>query len=198
MTAGPTIVHLVRHGAHALLSHVLAGRMPDVALSPEGVAQAEALSNRFAGRDVAAVVSSPIQRARETAAPLAARLGRPVEIDVGWEEIDMGRWTGSAMDVLHADPDWQAWNRMRGLATCPGGEAMHQVQSRALLALQRLRAAHGEAEVVAVSHSDVIKAVLAGVLGWPLDHVHRLSIDPASISTVALFDDFVRVDGVNR
>ncbi len=195
--AAPTTVHLVRHAAHALLPHVLAGRMPDVPLSPDGQAQAAALAERFAGQDIAAVVTSPIQRARETAAPLAARLTRTSVTEPGFAEIDFGRWTGLRFDALAGDPAWDAWNRLRSLACCPGGESMHGAQSRALAALHGLVVTYRGQAVVVVSHADIIKALLAPALGLSLDHLHRLRIDPASISTLVVFDTDVRVDRVN-
>lgn len=185
----PTTVHLVRHAAHGLLPHTLAGRMPGVALSDEGRAQAAALPARLG--PVGAVLSSPVQRALET----AAALGRPVAEAPGFEEIDFGRWTGLRFDALDADPAWHAWNAFRSLAACPGGETMHAAQSRALSALQGLRG--GEATVAVVSHADIIKAVLAAVLGVSLDRLDRFTVDPASISTVVLFDGYARVERIN-
>ncbi len=187
----------MRHAAHALLPHTLAGRMAGVPLSNAGRAQAAALAARFIGRPIAAVLSSPVQRAQETAAPIAATLGLPLTIEPGFEEIDFGAWTGMRFDALEHDPAWQAWNRLRSVAVCPAGESMHQAQSRAMLALARMRAEHGEADLIVVSHADVIKSVLAAALGLSLDLLHRLTIDPASISTLVLFDTDLRVDRVN-
>ncbi len=171
--------------------------MPDVPLSPDGQAQAVALADRFAGQDIAAVATSPVQRARETAAPLAARLTLTPVAEPGFAEIDFGRWTGLRFDALDGDPAWEAWNRLRSLACCPGGESMHGAQSRALTALDGLRASHRGGEIVVVSHADIIKALLAPALGLSLDHLHRLRIDPASVSTLVVFDTDVRVDRVN-
>ena len=196
MTA--TTFHLVRHAAHGLLPHTLAGRMACVPLSDEGREQASALAARFTGQAIAAVVSSPVQRAVETAIPLAAALDLTLATEPGVQEIDFGRWTGLRFAELEHDPEWHAWNRLRSVSACPGGETMHAAQSRALHALARLRATYGTAVVVLVSHADIIKALLAPALGLSLDHLHRLTIDPASISTLVLFDDDMRVDGVNR
>jgi probable phosphoglycerate mutase len=188
----------VRHGAHALLSHTLAGRMPGVPLNAVGRQQATALAARLAGQAAAAVVSSPVQRAAETAAPVAERLGLPVTLDPAFEEVDFGRWTGLGFDALDADPAWHDWNRLRSLAACPGGETMHAVQSRALDGLRRLRGRYPDQGVLLFTHSDIIKVLLSPALGLPLDRLYRLTIDPASISTLVVFDGDVRVDGVNR
>ena len=188
----------MRHATHALLPHTLAGRLPGIPLSPEGIAQAKRLAARFAGHRIAAVISSPVQRAAETAAPLAATLGLPVEIDAAFEEIDFGEWTGARFDTLAHDPAWHAWNRLRGFAGTPAGETMQGAQSRALTALARCRARFLNQAIVIVSHADIIKAILAPALGLPLDRLYRLTIDPASTSTLVIFDEDVRVDGVNR
>lgn len=172
--------------------------MAGVALSADGCEQALRLAQRFAGQPIAAVWASPVQRAQETAAPIARQLRLPVQVEPGFEEIDFGAWTGRSFEQLGLDPAWQAWNQSRSLACCPGGETMHQAQSRALLALGRLRGAYPGQEVVVVSHSDMLKAMLAPALGLPLDRLHRLTLDPASVSTMVVFDNDLRVDGLNR
>ena len=194
---GPTTVHLVRHATHGLLPHTLAGRLPGIALSPAGAAEAQALAAHF-NHPVAAIYSSPIQRALETAAPIAAALALPVMQNPGFTEIDFGEWTGARLDALAPDPAWQAWNRFRSLARCPGGETMHEAQSRALSALADCRVRHPGATVVIVSHADIIRSMLAPILGFSLDRLYRLTIDPASISTLTLFDDDARIDAINR
>ncbi len=187
----------MRHAAHALLPHTLAGRTPNVPLSAEGEAQAARLAAFFAESRTSAIVTSPIQRARETAAPIGRRLGVPPVLEPGFEEIDFGGWTGRRFDDLGADPAWQSWNRFRSLSACPGGESMHHAQSRALAALAHWRALHFGQTVIVVSHADILKALLAPALGLPLDRLHRLTIDPAGISTIVMFDDDLRVDCIN-
>ncbi|MGI4941503.1 MAG: histidine phosphatase family protein [Janthinobacterium lividum] len=187
----------MRHAAHGLLGRVLAGRMPGVPLSAEGVAQAAALADALAARPIRAVLSSPVQRAQETAAPIAARHGLPVLTDAGLDELDFGAWMGMAFDALESDPAWAVWNRCRSLAPTPGGETMVAAQARVLAAVARVRAAVGDGEAVLVGHSDVLKAVLAHLLGTPLDLLQRIELAPASRSVVVLWDGGGRVDGVN-
>lgn len=175
--------------------------MPGVGLNRDGIAQATALAGRFAehfksGR-VAAVVTSPLQRCMETAAPAAERLGLPVRVDAAFEEVNFGRWTGLSFEELDADPAWHDWNRLRSMVACPGGETMHAAQSRALEGLLRLRLAFPDQGVLVFSHSDIIKVLLAPGLGLPLDRLYRLTIDPCSISTLVVFHGDVRVDGIN-
>ncbi|MBV9735802.1 MAG: histidine phosphatase family protein, partial [Acidisphaera sp.] len=100
MTA-PTTFHLIRHATYGLIGHTLAGRTPGHALNEAGRAQAAALAASLAGRPIAAVVSSPLERARETAAPIAAGHGLAVSVDGDFNEIDFGEWTGLAFDTLH-------------------------------------------------------------------------------------------------
>ena len=181
-----TTVHLVRHAEHALLGRTLAGRMPGVGLNDAGRAQAA----RLAGLRVDAVVSSPQQRARET----AAAFGMPVQVDPTWDELDFGAWSGMDFSLLDSDPGWHLWNTARSIAPTPGGETMLAVQARAVAGLATLRAYES---VVVVSHLDVLRAVVAHVLGMPLDFVFRLDLAPASRSMVTLWDGGARVDGLN-
>ncbi len=190
-------IHLVRHAAHGLLGRVLTGRMAGVPLSIEGMAQAGALAARFSGMEIAAVLSSPMQRARETAEPIAGALGLGVTVEAGLDEIDFGAWTGRTFAALDGQPAWHAWNRHRGSAGCPGGETMLAAQSRAVSAVLRAGESYAGQHVVMVSHQDVLKAVLAHVLGTSLDHLARFSLDPASRSTLTLFDDGARVEAIN-
>lgn len=192
-----TLVHLVRHGAHDLVGRVLAGRMPGVHLGPEGRAQAERLAAALAARPLAAVLSSPQPRARETAEPIAGRHGLAVGLDPGLDEVDFGVWQGMAFAALAERADWRAWNRARGLAAgAPGGEAMAQVQARALGALARARGAGGE--VVLVGHQDVLRAALLGVLGAPLDLFGRVALAPSGRAAVRLWDDHAELEALDN
>ena len=186
-------LHLIRHASHALLGHSLAGRAPGVSLSAEGRAEAEALAARLVTRPIEAIVSSPRERARETAEPFARLRDLPIRLDAGFDEIDFGTWTGASFDALHGQPEWRHWNVFRSTAPIPGGETMHAVQARAVAAVQRI----GQGEVAVFTHSDVIKALLAHFLGMPLDLFPRVVIAPASRSVIRLFVNNVSIDGVN-
>ena len=193
-----TTVLLVRHGAHDRLDRVLCGRMPGVRLSGEGRAQAEGLAERLGHQRIAALYASPLDRARETAAPLAARLGLdPVE-EGGLAEIDVGDWAGRPFADLDGDPVWTAWNSVRSVTRPPQGETMLEVQARAVGWLERVRPAHRDQTIAAVSHQDVIKAVLAYYLGLPLDHLDRIEVGPASTSTLVVGDWGAKVHALNE
>ena len=182
-----TRLYLVRHGAHGLLGKVLAGRMPGVRLSEIGQAQADSVAVVLSGvPDIAAVVSSPLERCRETAAPIAARLGLSVDDNEALNEIDCGEWTGCAFADLAADPRWQMWNSDRHRAVVPGGEAARALQARVMPLIESYATGDGR-PVVLVSHSDVIKTVVLTLLGASLDCHDRLEIEPASITTLDLW-----------
>ncbi|HEX3350177.1 MAG TPA: histidine phosphatase family protein [Acetobacteraceae bacterium] len=186
-------LHLIRHASYGMLGRGLAGRASGYSLSEQGRAEAEALAASLASCPIDVIVSSPLERARETAEPLARRLGIPVRIDPAFTEIDFGVWTGKSFDALRGDAEWRRWNVFRSMAAIPGGETMHAVQARGLAAVQAL----SEGEVAIVTHSDVIKALLTHFLGMPLDLFPRIEIAPASRSQVRLFQDNVRVDAIN-
>ena len=193
-----TQIWLVRHASYAMSGHGLGGRA-DHALDGAGEAQAARLADYFGGRDVAAVIASPVRRATLTAAPIALALGLAVTTDTGFTEIDFGAWSQRGFDELGPEPDWRNWNEFRSTAPAADGETMLAVQSRAVAALRALAngASVGIGEVVVVSHGDVIKSVLAHCLGAPLDLMHRIEIDTASISRIALHPRGVRVLGIN-
>jgi probable phosphoglycerate mutase len=177
-----TTIILIRHGAHDLLGRVLAGRMAEVGLNAEGLAQARLLGRRLSSTPVEAVYSSPLRRARET----AQWLGTAVQIDDAFDEIDTGAWTGVDFDTLQDDREWRRWNEHRSLARCPGGESFIEVQARVARGLERLTARHPEQTIAVVTHSDIIKAAIAYCLGLPLDFHARFSIEPASLSVLVL------------
>ena len=187
---------LVRHASHGLLGKTLAGRMPGISLSPEGRVEAERLAARLGREAIDQVLTSPLERARETAAPIAARLNCPVVVADEINEIDCGEWTGQSFERLAADPRWRVWNEARAAASAPGGEAMRSVQARAMGLVRRLSA--GDGAVAMVSHSDVIKAIVAAILGLSLDRHDNFSIDPASITTVHMFGEIGRIAQMNE
>lgn len=195
--AGTTTFHLIRHGTYGLLGRVLAGRTRGHSLDETGLAQARALAEVLADRPIAAVVSSPLERTCETAAPIAARFGLEVGIEPDVIELDFGDWTGRSFESLRTWSGWEAFTRFRSTAQVPGGEAMLAVQARSVAAIVRLRAAYPDGEVVIVSHGDVIKSVLAHFLTIPIDMFRRFDIAPASRSIVAVTDADARVLAVN-
>ena len=178
---------LIRHAAHPDLGNVLSGRTPGIALSSEGRSQAGALAQRLEGFAIDALHTSPVQRARETACAIAAgRRGLATETVRALEELDFGDWAGCAFVELADDPRWETWNSARESATAPNGESMVQAQARAWRHIESAAAAMPERTIAMVTHCDIIRAVVAKVLGLTLNHIHRFDIGPASVSRLAV------------
>lgn len=176
---------LIRHAAHVDLDRRLSGRRAGVALSEAGREQAAALGRRLTGRGIERVECSPLDRTRDTAAAIAQACDVPPPAPVeALIEIDMGDWTGRAPDGFGDDPAWRAWNERRGSARIPGGESMAEAQARIAGHLAMLR----QGTVAIVTHSDMIRAAVAHVLGLPLDRLLSFDIDPASVTTVVMGD----------
>lgn len=198
-------VLLVRHGrSTANTSGVLAGRTAGVRLDETGVGQARRAAARLQGLRVAEVVSSPLTRCRETARALAAALdpAPPIRADRRLTECDYGEWEGRRLKELTREKLWRTVQAQPSAATFPGGESMTAMQSRAVEAVRRhdarIEAEHGPGAVwAAVSHGDVIKAVLADALGMHLDLFQRLHVDPASVSIVRYGASHPFVLGIN-
>lgn len=183
-----TTVLLVRHGRTAAnASGVLAGRSPGVHLDERGREQVTRLGIALGALPLDLIVTSPLERARETAAAL--RQGpssrRPVRIDKSVTECDYGDWTGQSLKRLARDPLWKVVQGTPSAVQFPGGESMLAMQQRAVDAVRRWNREVGDSSMYAVvSHGDVIKAILADALGMHLDQFQRINVDPASVSVV--------------
>lgn len=181
----PTLVLLVRHGRTPTTGTTLPGRAKGLHLSDAGRDQARHAAERIAAlKDVAAVYASPLERTRETAAPIAAARGLKVTTDRGLLECDFGDWTGGELKALSKLPEWTTVQRYPSGFRFPGGESFTEMQTRICSTLDRLVAAHPGQTVVAVSHADPIKAALAQALGTHLDLFQRIVVSPCSISAV--------------
>ena len=185
-------VILARHGrTTANVSGVLAGRSKGVHLDEHGHDQARAAGERLASLTLAAVVTSPLERCRETARAIGTAQQPPVKVasERGLLECDYGAWTGRDLKTLAKEDLWRTVQAHPAAAVFPEGESMAAMASRAVAAVRRwdadVEAEHGaDAVWVAVSHGDVIKAVLADALGLHLDSFQRIVVDPASLSVV--------------
>jgi probable phosphomutase (TIGR03848 family) len=181
-----TVVLLVRHGLTPTTGVVLPGRAPGLHLSDDGRRQAEDLAKRLAVIErIAAVYSSPLERARETAAPIAGARRQPVRVERGLLECEFGRWTGERLDKLARTPEWTIVQRNPSGFRFPGGESFVEMQARIVSALARLVERHPGETIVAVSHADPIKAAVTHALGAPLDSFQRVMVAPASVTAVA-------------
>ncbi len=198
-------VLLVRHGrTTANAEGVLAGRTPGIGLDDVGRAQVGRTAARLAEVPLAGIVSSPLQRCRETAqALLDARDDDPgLSLDDGIVECDYGQWQGRRLSELAGEDLWSVVQRQPSAATFPGGESLRAMSTRAVAAVREndavFEAEHGPSAVwAAVSHGDLIKAVLADALGAHLDAFQRISVGPASVSIVRYGTDRPTVTSLN-
>jgi probable phosphomutase (TIGR03848 family) len=181
-----TTVLLVRHGLTAANTDgVLAGWTPGVHLAEKGREQAAALAQRLAPVPLVAIVSSPLERCLETAAALAEGREQRVETDDRLGECHYGGWQGQPLKTLAKDPLWKVVQSHPSAARFPDGEALRETQARAVEAVRARNGALGDdATWLAVSHGDVIKAILADALGMHLDAFQRIQVDPCSVSVV--------------
>jgi len=181
-------VLLVRHGRTAANARgVLAGRTAGVGLDEVGRQQAARTAERLAAVTLTAVVSSPLQRCRQTARLIVERqAGYPATpIDRGLTEADYGDWQGRPISELTRESMWSVVQNRPSTAVFPGGESMTEMQARALAAIRRYDEAFGpDAVWAAVTHSDIIKSVLADAQGMHLDQFQRIAVAPASVSIV--------------
>lgn len=187
---------LVRHGrTTANASGLLAGRTPGVLLDDTGTEQAARAGARIAAVPIARLVTSPQERCKQTAKAVAQGqrgAGHPVTratTEKALAECDYGDWQGQSIKELLKEPLWRTVQQQPSAVTFPGGESMVAMQHRAVAAVRRIDAAvtadHGtDAVWVAVSHGDIIKALLADALGMHLDLFQRINVDPASVSVI--------------
>lgn len=188
---------LIRHATNDFVDKALAGRLSGVHLNEEGRRQAEILAERLQHVTIDSIYSSPLERALQTAEPLARRMGLTIQLREKLLEIETAEWTGKTFDALAGDPQWKRFNSLRSATRCRGGEHMLEVQLRIVDELEELRERSPDRTVAVISHGDVIKGALAHYLGVPLDLFHRIEISPASISTLALADWGPRILGIN-
>jgi probable phosphomutase (TIGR03848 family) len=187
-----TTVILLRHGrTTANAGGILAGWTPGVQLDESGTAQVQAVGERLAKVPLAAIVSSPLERCRQTADAVASARELEVQTDDRFGEARYGDWTGRTIKELAKEPLWKVVQQHPSAAVFPGpeGEGLAQTQARAVAAVREWNAKLGpEAVWLACSHGDVIKAIVADALGLHLDQFQRIVVDPASISVITYTD----------
>jgi probable phosphomutase (TIGR03848 family) len=187
-TAPPssTVILMVRHGQTPTTGKILPGRAAGLHLADAGVAQAHRVAERIAELPkIDAIYASPLERARETAAPIAKALKQRVKIDKGLLECDFGDWTGAELSKLMKLPEWSTVQKAPSTFRFPNGESFTEMQTRMVSALDRIRAAHPGGTVVCVSHADPIKAAVAHAMGTHIDLFQRIVIGTCSVSAVA-------------
>ena len=180
-----TTILLVRHGQTPTTGTTLPGRAKGLHLADPGREQAQRAAERIARLDkLTAIYASPLERTRETAAPIAKATGLKVRAERGLLECDFGEWTGAALADLRKLPAWKTVQQYPSGFRFPGGESFADMQVRMTATLARLAAAHRGETIVAVSHADPIKAALADALGTHLDLFQRIVVSPCSVSVI--------------
>lgn len=177
---------MVRHGTTPTTGAVLPGRAPGLNLSDAGQAQADAVAARIAARGtIAAVYASPLERTRQTAAPIARATGNRVRTNRSLLECDFGQWTGAKLADLRKLDEWSTVQNAPSRFRFPGGESFAEMQVRICSGIDELVATHPGQTIVCVSHADPIKAAVAQALGTPLDLFQRIVVSPCSVTAVA-------------
>ncbi len=190
---------LIRHGENDFVKKgKLAGRLPDVHLNKKGREQvkatAAALARQFSQvkdnpNPIKVIYSSPLERARETAEPIAQALGAEIELRPGLMETDIGEWTGVSLKRLHRKKEWRTVQQAPSLHQFPGGESFCDTQHRMVQELLALKDMHDPKDVIlCVSHADPIKLAVAYFIGLPIDQFQRLGVSPASITALFIGD----------
>ncbi len=193
------VILLIRHGENNFVGKRLAGRLPGVHLNDVGRKQAEAITALLKETPITAIYSSPLERAIETAQPLAEALNLPVQICEGLLEVHFGKWQGKTMKQLHRMKLWKTVQENPSEMRFPDGELFAEARERVVQALEEIKTHAGEKDVIACfSHSDTIRLAVSYYLAMPLDAFQRVTIDTASVSALFLSKDMPRVLNVNQ
>ena len=194
-----TTVLLIRHAHTDAIARRLCGRRLGITLSAIGVSEAEELGRTLAAScRLAAIYSSPLERAHDTATSIARHQQVGVELCEALLEVDFGVWTGRTFEELDDDPRWHDFNQARATATIPGGEKPLAVQRRIVTAVERLAATHPGATIALVTHAEIVRFALLKYRSASLDSYYELDIEPASVSAVSVSPEGVFVQFVNR
>ena len=194
-----TTLLLIRHGENDYLKkNILPGRIPGVHLNDKGRQQAEALAAALKDLPIAAIYSSPLERAVETASPLAQEKGLEIRVEPGLSDTDVGVWAGRSWKVLERSKAWKVIQQTPSQFRFPGGESFAENQERAVAALERIAAAHRKDKMVAVVfHADPIKLAVAHYIGLPLDNFQRLTCNTGSVTILKIDGPKIKLLALN-
>ena len=183
----PTLILFVRHGQTPTTGIELYGRKPGVRLSELGLSQAESVAERISEmnqRGIAAIYSSPLVRTRETATPISKALGIPIKQSRGLIELDVGDWTGRKLNQLRKLKAWSTVQKYPSGFRYPNGESFVEMQTRISQTVDGFVSEHPGATVVAVSHADPIRGLIAHAMGTHLDLFQRIVVSPCSVTAI--------------
>jgi len=193
-----TTFFLIRHALCDGVGQTLWGRTPGIRLNEKGRLQARQLAETCEGLRLDAVYSSPLERALETAEPVASCMRLEVRKSAALNEIDFGAWSGKTFEELARDERWRHFNTRRSTTTIPGGESFLDVQNRVVKEIDRLTHEHSEGRVAIVSHADPIRAAVCYFAGTPIDLIERFEISPCSVSMIAVDQGNVTLLTINH
>ncbi|HEU5125662.1 MAG TPA: histidine phosphatase family protein [Verrucomicrobiae bacterium] len=192
-----TTFYLIRHGSNDFAGKTLVGRTPGIHLNDTGRAEVERLADELARESIQHLFSSPMERCRETAAPIAKKLNLEVQILDGLIEVEFGDWTGQNIAEMNSDERWRKWNTFRSGGRIPNGESIWEVQTRMIAAIEKLRRDFPNQTLALFSHGDPLRAAITYYLGMPIDFIHRLELSPASVSVLMIDDWTAKIQALN-
>jgi len=190
---------LIRHGENDYVkTGKFAGRIPGVHLNERGQLEAGEIANGLKDVPISAIYSSPLERAIETAKPLAKVKRLKVRISDGLLETDIGEWKGMEVKKARNLPLWKVVQNSPSRFRFPGGESFQEEQTRLVTAMEKIIDSHKSDEWVAIfSHADPIKLIIAFYLGMPLDHFQSLACGPGSLSILNVDKNGAALIGLN-
>lgn len=191
---------LIRHGENDFTKkHKLAGHTPDVHLNERGQSQARALADALKDVPIKAIFSSPLERAVETAEPIAAALGLQTQLESGLMETNVGKWQGRSLASLRLQKYWKVIQNAPSRAQFPEGETFYECQARIVTALDSIARKYKPQDIIAcVFHADPIKLAVAHYIGLPLDHFQRLSCDTGSLTALYVSESGANLIKLNQ
>ncbi len=191
---------LIRHGDNDhLRNNILYARMPGIHLNEHGRQQAAALAGALRGAPLAGIYASPLERAVETAQPLAEAAGLEIQTDERLLDTDIGEWQGNSWKEMEHSPAWQVIQETPSRFRFPGGESFSEAQARIVAALETITTHHQVEDLLAVVfHADPIKMAVAHYLGLPLDNFQRLECDTGSVTLLKIGDKGAHLLWLNR
>jgi len=180
---------LIRHAMNDWVGKRVAGWTPGISLNEEGQEQAARLAEWLEPVPLEAIYSSPLERALETAEPIASSHGLDIEIRDSIGESRYGELDGKRIEEIFKSELWEQWLRHPSRTRFPGAETTYEVQVRVVAALEQILQDHPEGNIAVVSHADPVRVAVAHFIGLPLDLVGRLWVSPASVTTMR-FDEW--------
>ena len=184
---------LVRHALTPITGKKLTGWLPGISLSKQGEEQARAVADLLAEVPIDAIYSSPLERCRETVQFIADKQGLKVTVDEKVGEIRYGDWQGKSLKVLYRTKDWQRLKARPADFRFPNGETIREAQTRGMAAIEAMRKKHKDEIVLVCSHADLIRVVVSGYLGLPLDLYDRITVSAASVTALLVSDGTPRL-----